>query len=503
MALQAMPLYQPPKKPTAVGTYVQPNTAPQMPGMGDANPPGPAPTGTGTNSPTGAGTSSDPLGVAGTGNQTPTPQSLAPKGPATPDSPPGTTAPNTPASTPAPAMKAPGAPSDVGSMLPQVNTTLPPSFAPTGSQFGPGNDLRFQTILPQTSQRTAGTQGLVDAAANQVAGQNLPSAIGSFTDQFAARLPNGQVAMPGVNTTVQGGPAVDPNASPELQRFQQLQDQAANAVGNGASRQSIALQQLQAFDQAAQPGLRDAERQVGQNAARFGRIGMGDTSVEALRPYTDYLTQRAAMEKQLAADTAAGDIQDRLNNLSATQGLVGQQAGIESGLRGEQRTERGYTTDLASQNLARQTAERNAQTGQANLNADRAYQSAANALGLGIGAAGQQASDQRANTGLLSGLEGQQTAEDVANQNATRGERQYQSDTAQQATQNALQQYLAQLQGQGQQFNQGAQLASLGLGGNAINSILQNAGLSGANASSAYDAIAKLLGPYLTKPAGG
>jgi hypothetical protein len=140
---------------------------------------------------------------------------------------------------------------------------------------------------------------------------------------------------------------INPTPSDRLNSLDTLQADAANAVGKGKSRGDIAQGYLDAFDLSAAPKLRDQLRTVGQRAASLGRIGMGDTAVEALTPYTDYLTQRDAYSKQLASDSAAGDIGDRLNNLGALNSTQGQTYGQEAGARNETRGERDYQTQTA------------------------------------------------------------------------------------------------------------------------------------------------------------
>lgn len=140
---------------------------------------------------------------------------------------------------------------------------------------------------------------------------------------------------------------INPTPSDRLDKLNTLADTAAQNVGGGQSRGQIAQQYLDAFDQAAQPQIRDQIRSVGQKAATFGRLGMGDTSVEALNPYTDYLTQRSAYAKQLAGDSASGDITDRLNNLQALDAAQGQTSNQDTSGRNELRTERQYQTTSA------------------------------------------------------------------------------------------------------------------------------------------------------------
>lgn len=260
-------------------------------------------------------------------------------------------------------------------------------------------DRRFATIDPSDSSRLTGAQSQTDAAAGKVAGFDPNAAIGSATDDYTKRLATPDVGFDrvdpnvsrqrvdptvgfqgvntdvsrravdptvnftGVNTDVSVGPTVDPSVSADLANYRAKQMAASDTVSSGPSRGAIAQQRLDAFDLNAQPALREGLKSVGQRAAALGRLGMGATSIEALTPYTDYLGKRAALSKDLAAETATGEIGDRLDTLNATEGLVGSQFGQDTSARGEQRTERSNTQNITADNLARMVAERNAKIG--------------------------------------------------------------------------------------------------------------------------------------------
>jgi hypothetical protein len=124
-------------------------------------------------------------------------------------------------------------------------------------------------------------------------------------------------------------------------------DTAAQGIAGGPSRTQIAMDRLAAFDKASEGQVRDQIRSVGQKAAQYGRLGMGDTSVETLKPYTDYLTQREGLKYNLAADTAEGEISDRFQGFDALSGYEGRSRGYESGQRGEYRDERDFQDQMA------------------------------------------------------------------------------------------------------------------------------------------------------------
>jgi hypothetical protein len=216
---------------------------------------------------------------------------------------------------------------------------------------------------------------------------------------------------------------INPSTSPILTNLNSLVSNAASAVGNGKSREQIANDTLDAFDLRAQPTIRDRQRAAAVRAASLGRVGMGDEGIEQLRPFTDYLTERAALSKDLASETATGEISDRLNRLSA-----------------------------------------------------------------------------------LSGVQGQQYGQDASGRNELRTERDYQTTSARQAMQDAIQEYLLEQQSQAQEFNQGSTLAGVGYGNSPAN-LYFGAGqqygaqgaAAGANAGLDWSALASLIAPYLNR----
>jgi hypothetical protein len=133
-----------------------------------------------------------------------------------------------------------------------------------------------------------------------------------------------QNTSPGGSMAAVGGASLPPMTT--FDETNNLRDKQINP--STADRGTIAQNYLDAFDTRAEPMLRDKLRGVGQRAAALGRIGMGDTAVEALNPYTDYLKERAALSSELAGRSAEGNISDERSN------------------RGEYRTERDYQESL-------------------------------------------------------------------------------------------------------------------------------------------------------------
>jgi hypothetical protein len=218
----------------------------------------------------------------------------------------------------------------------------------------------------RTTTGTGGysTVGAAPAAPGMMPPSAAPSAPGSQgmqglqTAQAAGAMPNayGQGStgpMAGVGTRASDpatdlrGQVIGNDPSQRLNTLKGYTDRAIGGVMDGPSRAEIARQRLEAFDTEAQPMVDKRIKQVGKRAASLGRLGMGQTSIEALEPFTDYLTSRKAMETRLAADTAEGEIGDRFGRLTAARGLESGVAGEERGLRDEQRGERTWQEELA------------------------------------------------------------------------------------------------------------------------------------------------------------
>ena len=129
---------------------------------------------------------------------------------------------------------------------------------------------------------------------------------------------------------------------------------------------------------------------------------------------------------------------------------------------------------------------------------------------LSADTAGQSLQDTATRLGALSELEGQQYGQGVGARNELRGERGYQGDLAQQATQNKVQQFQLEQGAQGQAFNQQNQqnqlLSQLGFGGDTASTLGEQAGQYGQNAQSAQAGSGELLKQLFatpSQPAGG
>ena len=464
---------------------------------------------------------------------------------------------------------------------PLLNPNVPGS---TITPFGPRHgDLRGGMVTPGPSPRTTAAAGRTDAAADRAAGFSLPTAVGSYADNFAGRLRQSPVGFQGVdpnvtqdrvqtdvsrrmvdprvqfqsvNTDLSIGERIRPEDSQDLLRFRGQRAVAADAVSRGNDRSSIARDRLSAFDARAEPRIRDQLRSVGQRAAALGRIGMGETSVEALRPYTDYLSQRAALEKDLAADTAAGEIEDRRAALDAARALVGEEEAFGAGRRSELRGERSFETAvgesninrrigerdtslgvqerniardlglsaeeaaLMERNLARRGSERDSATALTERNRARAVGERDTAMGLTERNHGREFDANRAALEMAAGLGGVEQAGNLARVNTFGGleddlfgreadqreelrtERDYQSLVERQALEDAIRQQQMEWGREGDLWNRDFAEDTLAAGLNPAGVYMGGAGLYGQAGAGAYGGAADLLGQWLARERG-
>jgi hypothetical protein len=86
-----------------------------------------------------------------------------------------------------------------------------------------------------------------------------------------------------------------------------------NPNTGGPNRTQIATNQLASWDAENAPQLAAQERTVGQNAAKFGRIGAGMTTNDLTGAQATYDRNRMTFANQLAGDLANGTISDQQN----------------------------------------------------------------------------------------------------------------------------------------------------------------------------------------------
>jgi hypothetical protein len=192
----------------------------------------------------------------------------------------------------------------------------------TTTPYGPGNDLRGTAILPGQS---AGTQAA--SAATQ-------GALGNYTSWSAN--PWSSVAAPGSYA-----PAGDTSA------MRSALTQAINAVQNAPDRGQLASQNFALLDQTAREASNRDLRVIGQDAAKFGRIGSGITTTNLGDLGERQAIDRSRAQSQMSLDAAGQTVADRLaaanavgSGFGALSGADLNTAGFNQSLRNESRGER-------------------------------------------------------------------------------------------------------------------------------------------------------------------
>lgn len=336
----------------------------------------------------------------------------------------------------------PQPPSPVAGMMPAAPPSggfpLAGGYA-TATPYGPGNDLRGTAILPGASARTQAATGLADAAMGRYAGAQLPA--------FQAV----------------GGGTYAPSA--DTAGLRASLSQALGALQNGPDRGQLAAQNFALLDQTAREASNRDLRVIGQDAAKFGRIGSGITTTNLGDLGERQALARSRAQEQMALDAAGQTMGDRLNvagaigsGFGALTGADLSNAGFTQSLRNELRGERDAGNQYAQQGF----------------------------------------NNTRSQFGDLAGYAQQGLANDAAFRDEARGERGYQGGMENQA----YTRYTGAIdRGQAQTanaFNQGLGLLNAGAG--ASSPYLNTLAGAGANASAqgaqGMDAIYQLLARY-------
>ncbi len=206
----------------------------------------------------------------------------------------------------------------------------------------PNGSLRGDIYTPGNDPRLTGAQGATDAAGNAIqTGPGFSEMAQGNEGRYRQVFGSGQV---------QGGPRV---AATDAGRYLSEQDQAVAGLG-GPNRTELAKTALADFDTQDLENRQKAYRKLTQNAAGGGRLGLGDEARKVLDTERLFNQDRMRFQNELARDVSEGDIEDRFRRVGATSGLRRGEADIGSGLRGEERTERGYSTGLGERNVERE-----------------------------------------------------------------------------------------------------------------------------------------------------
>jgi hypothetical protein len=310
----------------------------------------------------------------------------------------------------------------------------------TTSAYGPGNDLRGTAILPGQS---AAAQAATGAATN---------ALGSYT---------GWTANPWTGVAAPGSYA----AAGDTSALRGSLSQAIAALQNGPDRGQLAKQNFDLLDQTAREATNRDLRVIGQDAAKWGRIGSGLTTTNLADLGERNTIDRLRAQTGMSLDAAGQTMADRLNTAGAIQsgfgalsGADAQTAGINQSYRNEARGERDAANAYNAADFSRR---------------------------------GQLFGD-------VANYAQQQTVNDAANRAEARGERAYQGGMESQAYQRTLDAINAATGQSNNSLNQALALLNAGSGGQAnyLNALGNAAQTATGQSAGVNDLIYQLLQQY-------
>ena len=252
------------------------------------------------------GTTQNPLGT------TPTTQPVQPNGyrpGPTPTAPSG--------SLPKPQITGFGTPQNPGTVSPI--TPRPPAVGvqptpiatkPIAPETSPvGQNLRGDVYTPGDDPRLSGAMTASDTAAGRVQGINRGGMQAGNEGRYRSLYGDGQVS--GAMDELTGAP----------------------------DRTALAMQKLKDFDAVSNEQRFNEERSLGQNIAKFGRIGMQSNAGDFGEITRKIAGDRGRLANELVRDVSEGDINDRFRRVDMKTGLAERNAD-----RGFQRTSAAVNT---------------------------------------------------------------------------------------------------------------------------------------------------------------
>lgn len=384
-----------------------------------------------------------------------------------------------------------------------IDSLLARNQGPDVPDIAPADDLRAKVIDGADDARTAGYAGQVDSASKALP-TDVVGRAGTLTNDYLGKLGN---------TDVAAGPAISTDGSSRLKNYGDMLDQSVKGL-NGVDRVKMAQDLFDQFSQTTDPAYDLAIKK-----ATKARVAAGGARSGMLRTdYGDLALQRSRdldlQKRSLISDALEKSIQDQYNKAGFLSDTEGKLSSREAGLRDEQRTDRGYATDVATGNVNRRASNLSAATSAgerlAGDEADNAYKKLdtlgslessarsantgrqnalrterANQFGLSdrkranfesnrsAATAGADAASNDLTRRLTANRDvfGDVANESRAQRNEVRGERGYQDDLESQAFQRRLAQYNAEHGAANDEFNHGVTLLGAGESGNPSNTL--------------------------------
>ena len=286
--------------------------------------------------------------------------------------------------------------------------------------FGPGNDLRGTSILPQNSPRTNTAAGQADTAFGAVANFDLPqwNSVGAYTSRNSMDGIQPLSTSPVAGPNFTGARGAVAGALPRATQFTDAAAGALNSVGGvsfdgsaaentwqqaqGAvptgdvfqgdtgqaramtlarlsqqqapDRQRLALENMDLMEERSRPGFEVAQRQIGQKAAALGRVGSGVTTTELGDLGLQRERELALARRQLSADAAGQALADQLDFTNSANSVFQNFAGADSEGERIKLARAGLLKDIGDSRLGAARASTDAQQANADVGLRRASQ---------------------------------------------------------------------------------------------------------------------------------
>ena len=142
-----------------------------------------------------------------------------------------------------------------------------------------------------------------------------------------------------------------PGASPDTTAARGAVSSGLAGLGTAPDRATLAGQTYGQLEAQSQPEYEKELRDVGGRAATLGRIGSGVTTSELGDVAMNRQKYLGNLREQLATQSAGQTMQDRLNQLGAAQGVLGQLSGLDQQSYGNLFGERAYQHGLSREAL--------------------------------------------------------------------------------------------------------------------------------------------------------
>lgn len=171
----------------------------------------------------------------------------------------------------------------------------------------------------EARKSSAKAQGLAveaDREAKRIAGQRY-QALDPFRNAAFSELGRANNITPEKYAAITGG------------KYGAQMDAALKAATQGLDRTALTRQALADYDAQNERGLNDRFRRVGQDAAKFGRLGMQVNEQNVRDVAREYEGDRQRAANAMIRDATEATVGDRYRALDATSGLNTQDIGLQ------------------------------------------------------------------------------------------------------------------------------------------------------------------------------